>query len=96
MKAIESYWKDTVAVFLKVSGEVISCNSFSDFPSTNYAKYYSTKRKSVKIASDSASLQLISYSPIFASNFQICCYCHDTIMVLSTHTFVRAVSFDDE
>ncbi len=54
MKAIASYWKDTVAVFLMVSGGVMLRNSFSDFPSTNYAKYHSTKRKSVKNASDSS------------------------------------------
>ena len=47
---------------------IISCNSFSDFPSSSYANFYSTKRKSAKIASDS-SLKLISYLSIFASNF---------------------------
>ena len=39
----------------------------SDFPSTIYANFYSTKRKSVKNASDS-SLKFISYSSIFATN----------------------------
>ena len=41
----------------------------SDFPSSSYAKYYSTKQKSVKNASDS-STKLISYSSIFASIFR--------------------------
>ena len=41
----------------------------SDFPSSNYAKFYLTKRKSVKNASGS-SHKLISYSPIFASFFR--------------------------
>ena len=63
-------------------GRFFSVWLISGFPSTNYAEYYSTKRKSAKIASGS-SLQLISYSSIFASNFWICCYCHGTIMVLS-------------
>ena len=70
MKVIESYWKDTVAVCLLVSTGVILCNSFSDFPSSSYANFYSTNRKSAKIASDS-SLKLISYLSIFASNFKI-------------------------
>ena len=48
-----------------LSGLVIS-----DFPSSNYASFYLTKRKSVKKSSDS-SLKLISYSPIFASQFWI-------------------------
>ena len=68
MKVIESYWKGTVAVFPEGIGGVVLCNSFSDFPSSSYAKFYSTKRKSVKMPSDS-SLKLISYSSIFASNF---------------------------
>ena len=46
----------------------LSVLAISDFPSSNYAKFYLTKRKSVKNASDS-SLKLISYSSIFASNF---------------------------
>ena len=94
MKVIESYWKDTVAG-CRDTLPWLSVLSISDFPSSNYAKFYSTKRKSVKNASDS-SLKLISYSPIFASNFLICCYCHDTIMILSRHAFVRAITFDDE
>ena len=49
---------------------VIRSNSVSDFPSSDYANFYSTKRKSAKNASDS-SLKLISYSSIFASNFRI-------------------------
>ena len=47
-----------------------SCLVVSYFPSSSYAKYYSTKRKSAKNASDS-SFKLVSYSPIFASNFWI-------------------------
>ena len=42
----------------------------SDFPSTIYANFYSTKRKSAKNASDS-SLKLISYSSIFASQLWV-------------------------
>ena len=42
--------------------------AISDFPSISYAIFYSTKRKSVKNASDS-SLKLIAYSSIFASIF---------------------------
>ena len=67
MKVIESYWKDTVAVCRDTLAG-LSVLSISDFPSSNYANFYSTKRKSAKNASDS-SLQLISYLPIFASNF---------------------------
>ena len=40
----------------------------SDFPSSSYAVFYSTKRKNVKNSSDSP-LKLILYSSIFASNF---------------------------
>ena len=40
----------------------------SDFLSTSYAKFYPTKRKSVKNASDS-SLKLISYSSTLMTNF---------------------------
>ena len=39
---------------------VSEVNSFSDFPSNNYANFYSTKRKSAKNASD-LSLKLIIY-----------------------------------
>ena len=49
---------------------VIRSGSFSGFLSSDYANFYSTKRKSAKNASDS-SLKLISYSPIFASIFRI-------------------------
>ena len=42
--------------------------SDSDFPSSSYAKYSPTKRKSAKHASGS-SFKLVSYSPVFASNF---------------------------
>ena len=52
MKVIASYRKDTVAVCLMVPGGVMLRNSFSDFPSTNYANFYSTKRKSVKMPSE--------------------------------------------
>ena len=48
MKAIESNWKDAVAGCHDTNGGVILRNSFSDFPSSNYAKYYSIKRKSAK------------------------------------------------
>ena len=52
MKAIESYWKGTVAdcrdTKTGLSGLVIS-----DFPSSNYAPFYLTKRKSARNASDS-------------------------------------------
>ena len=41
MKAIESYWKGAVEVCLMVPSGNIFCNSVSDFPSTNYAKYSS-------------------------------------------------------
>ena len=68
MQVIESYWKDTVAGCRDTRTGVILRNSFSDFPSISYANFYSTKRKSAKIASD-ASLKLISYSSIFVSNF---------------------------
>ena len=46
--------------------------AISDFPSSIYANFYSTKRKSLKQknASDS-SHKLVSYSSIFASNFLI-------------------------
>ena len=69
MKAIESYWKDTAAVWENTKNG-LSVLAISDLPSSNYAKFYSTKRKSVKNASDS-SLKLISYSSIFASNFWV-------------------------
>ena len=68
MKVIESYWKDTVAGCRDTLNHIISCNSFSDFPSISYANFYSTKRKNAKMPSDS-SLKLISYLSIFASNF---------------------------
>ena len=48
----------------------LSVLAISDFPSINYAKFYSTKRKSVKNALDS-SLKLISYSSVFVSNFWV-------------------------
>ena len=67
MKVIESYRQDTAAVCRDTKAGS-SCLVISDFPSINYAKFYLTKRKSVKNASDS-SLKLISYSSIFASNF---------------------------
>ena len=69
MKVIESYWKDTAAVWGDTNTR-LSVLAISDFPSSNYAIFYSTKRKSVKNASDS-SPKLISYSSIFASNFLI-------------------------
>ena len=68
MKVIESYGENTVEGCHDTITGVILRNSFSDFPSSSYANFYSTKRKSAKIASDS-SLKLISYSSIFASNF---------------------------
>ena len=71
MKVTESYGKYAVGSFHDTINHIILCNSFSGFPSTNYAKYYTTKRKSVKMPSEDSSLQLISYSPIFASNFRI-------------------------
>ena len=67
MKVIESYWKDTPAVWAILTTR-LSALAISDFPSSNCAKFYSTKRKSVKNASDS-SPKLISYSSIFASKF---------------------------
>ena len=68
MKVIESYRQDTAAVCRGTNSGLFRL-VISDFPSTTiYEKFYSTKRKSVKNASDS-SLKLISYSPIFASNF---------------------------
>ena len=67
MKAIESYWKDTAAVWENTK-DGLSVLAISDFPSSNHAKLYSTKRKSVKNALDS-SLKLISCSSIFASIF---------------------------
>ena len=67
MKVIESYRQDTAAVCRDTNSGLLRL-VISDFPSTIYAKFYSTKRKSVKNASDS-SLKLISYSSIFASNF---------------------------
>ena len=69
MKAIESYWKDTVAVCLVLRAG-LSWLVVSDFLQVGMQKCYSTKRKSIKNASDS-SLQLISYSPTFASHFKI-------------------------
>ena len=69
MKAIESYWKDTAAVWENTK-DGLSVLAISDFPSSNHAKLYSTKRKSVKNALDS-SLKLISYSSIFASIFLV-------------------------
>ena len=67
MKAIESYGKDTVAGCRDTKAG-LSCLVISDFPSSSYAKFYSTKRKSVKNASDSP-LKLISYSSILMTNF---------------------------
>ena len=69
MKVIESHRQDTrqFAVILTPGVFVLV---ISDFPSSIYAKFYLTKRKSVKNAPDS-SLKLISYSPIFASHFWI-------------------------
>ena len=64
MKVIESYWKDTAAVWENTNDPVILF-SVSDFPSSIYANV----RKSVKNASDSSHNKLISYSSIFASNF---------------------------
>ena len=69
MKVIESHGKCTVESCHGTINRIILRNSFSDFPSTNYAKYYSTKRKSAKMPSEDSSFQLISYSSIFASNF---------------------------
>ena len=40
MKAIESYWKDTVAVYDATMDGVVLRNSFSDFPSSSHAKYF--------------------------------------------------------
>ena len=68
MQVIESYGENTVEGCHGTITGVILRNSFSDFPSSSYANFYSTKRKSAKIASDS-SLKLISYSSIFASYF---------------------------
>ena len=48
----------------------LSVLSISDFPSSSYANFYSTKRKSAKNASEDSSLNLISYSSICASNFR--------------------------
>ena len=48
MKVIESYWKDAVAVCLMAPGVFFRCNSFSDFPSTNYAKILSDQTKERK------------------------------------------------
>ena len=58
----------------------LSVLSISDFPSSSYANFYSTKRKSAKNASEDSSLQLISYLSIFASNFWMVVAlvrCHD-------------------
>jgi len=65
-KLLERYdgsLRDHRAFFLRHS-------DFLQVVQLNYAKYYSTKRKSVKNASDS-SVKLISYSSIFASHFWI-------------------------
>ena len=52
MKVTESYWKDTVAV-CRDTNVGLSFFVISDFPSSNYAKFYLTKRRSVKNASES-------------------------------------------
>ena len=73
-------------------GRVVSVLVISDFPSSSYANFYSTKRKSVKNAPDSSS-KLISYPPIFASHFLdlllMPWYYHDTINthICSRHIF---------
>ena len=94
MKAIESYRKDTVAVagcHGTLTG-VILCNSFPGFLSDSYAKYYSTKRKSVKML----RIHQSNLFHIRRSLHQIFGSAVTAIMILSTHTFVRAISFDDE
>ena len=68
MKVIESYGKDTVASCRDTKAG-FSCLVISDFPSTSYAKFYSTKRNSVENASDSSLKLLISYSSILMANF---------------------------
>ena len=67
MKVIKSYGKDSVAG-CRDTLPGFCLLVISDFPSSNYAIFYSTKRKSAKNAPDS-SLKLISYLSIFASNF---------------------------
>ena len=52
MQVIESYWKDTVAGCRDTLTGVILRNSFSDFPSSSYADFYSTKRKNAKMPSE--------------------------------------------
>ena len=55
MKVTESYGKYTVEGCRNdTTNHNILRHSFSDFPSTNYANFYSTKRKSAKNASDSS------------------------------------------
>ena len=67
MEVIKSYGKDAVAGCRDTKAGVLFL-VISDFPSNSSAKFYSTKRKSVKNASDS-SFKLISYSSILMTNF---------------------------
>ena len=68
MKAIESYWEDTVAV-CRDTNVGLSFLVISGFPSSNYAKFYFTKRKSAQKNASDSSHKLISYSSVFASIF---------------------------
>ena len=71
MKVTESYWKDTAAVWGDTNSR-LSVLAISDFPSRNYAKFYSTKRKSVKMLRiHHLNLFHIHRSLIIASNFWI-------------------------
>ena len=83
MKVIESYWKDTAVVWDDTMSRIIRISDFPAFLQSDYAKFYSTKRKSVKNASDS-SPKLISYASIFSSNFWIEVAWGDTITILSS------------
>ena len=48
MKATESYWKDTVAVYRDTNSGVIIFLRFLTFLQVNMQKFYLTKRSSVK------------------------------------------------
>ena len=71
MKVIESYWKDTAAVWGDTKNRIIRVSDFlTSLQVIMKVVFNQTKELFLKNASDS-SPKLISYSSIFASNFLI-------------------------
>ena len=77
---------------------VILRNSFSDFPSNSYAKYYSTKRKSVKNAigfisqTSTSIIGTIFPAALAVMGLSLCCCCVALLRVVSNMPILMIAS----